>query len=109
MNRACLGAIRSTSASARALTSSTCPVSRRCLPTSTHIKPTVGQARFYAQVGTPPKSHKVYDSAAEAVKGVKSGDIVLSGGEFVVPLRIRFFTEEVFRLQVSVCAVFPTL
>jgi hypothetical protein len=51
----------------------------------------------------------VYDSAAEAVKGVKSGDIVLSGGEFVVPLRIRFFTEEVFRLQVSVCAVFPTL
>ncbi|KAJ9099183.1 hypothetical protein QFC21_004063 [Naganishia friedmannii] len=80
MNRACFGALRSTSASARALTSSTRAVSRRNLPTSTYIKPAAGQARFYAQVGTPPKSHKVYDSAAEAVKGVKSGDIVLSGG-----------------------------
>ncbi|KAJ9116381.1 hypothetical protein QFC22_004822 [Naganishia vaughanmartiniae] len=81
MNRACLGALRSTSVSARTLTSSTTlSVSRRTLPSSTYLKPVVSQARFYAQVGTPPKSHKVYDSAAEAVKGVKSGDIVLSGG-----------------------------
>jgi 3-oxoacid CoA-transferase len=29
-----------------------------------------------------PKSHKVYASADEAVKDVKSGDILLSGGEF---------------------------
>lgn len=82
MNRACLGALRSTSVSARALASSTCTVSRRTLPTFTYTKPVFGQARFYAQVGTPPKSHKVYDSAAEAVKGVKSGDILLSGGAY---------------------------
>lgn len=35
--------------------------------------------RTYAQ--HVPKSHKVYESADEAVKDVKSGDILLSGGE----------------------------
>ena len=80
MNRACFGAFRSTSASARVLTTSASTVARRSLPTTSYCKPAVIQTRLYAQVGTPPKSHKVYDSAAEAVKDVKSGDIVLSGG-----------------------------
>jgi hypothetical protein len=35
--------------------------------------------RSYASL--VPKSRKVYDSAEEAVKDVKSGDILLSGGE----------------------------
>ena len=37
--------------------------------------------RTYASL--VPKSRKVYDSAEEAVKDVKSGDILLSGGEFM--------------------------
>lgn len=40
-------------------------------------------ARGYASavgVGARPKSRKVYDSADEAVRDVKSGDILLSGG-----------------------------
>ncbi|GHJ90435.1 hypothetical protein NliqN6_6837 [Naganishia liquefaciens] len=80
MNRACLGALRSTSASARVLTASTSTLARRAVPSASYVKPCLTQTRSYAQVGTPPKSHKVYDSAAEAVKDVKSGDIVLSGG-----------------------------
>ena len=81
MNRACLGALRSTSASARVLTASTSTLARRAVPSASYVKPCLTQTRSYAQVGTPPKSHKVYDSAAEAVKDVKSGDIVLSGGK----------------------------
>lgn len=80
MNRACLSALRSTSTTAKVLRTSTFTVGQRVPTTSTYVKPALGQARFYASVGTPPKSHKVYDSAAEAVKDVKSGDILLSGG-----------------------------
>ena len=80
MNRACFGAFRSTSASARVLITSASSVARRPVPATSYLKPALIQTRSYAQVGTPPKSHKVYDSAAEAVKDVKSGDIVLSGG-----------------------------
>ncbi|KAJ9106973.1 hypothetical protein QFC20_003873 [Naganishia adeliensis] len=80
MNRACLSALRSTSTTAKVLSTSTFNVARLVPTTSTHVKPSFAQARFYASVGTPPKSHKVYDSAAEAVKDVKSGDILLSGG-----------------------------
>jgi 3-oxoacid CoA-transferase len=37
----------------------------------------------YATVNSAPipKSRKVYDSVDEAVKDVKSGDVLLSGGE----------------------------
>lgn len=42
-------------------------------------------SRTYAQ--HVPKSRKVYDSADEAVKDIKTGDILLSGGEFRVPLK----------------------
>lgn len=80
MNRACLSALRSTSTTAKVLSTSAFNVARLVPTTSTHVKPSFAQARFYASVGTPPKSHKVYDSAAEAVKDVKSGDILLSGG-----------------------------
>ena len=44
---------------------------------------TVHRVRFYAVVSsaaTPTKS-KVWDSVEDAIKDVKSGDILLSGGE----------------------------
>lgn len=52
---------------------------RRTLP----LPFTVARVRFYAVVDAPPPAKtKVWDSVDDAVKDVKSGDILLSGGAF---------------------------
>lgn len=107
MNRACLGALRSSSVTAKALTTSTSRLARRSVPAAHYLKPALSQTRSYAQVGTPPRSHKVYDSAAEAVKDVKSGDIVLSGGMSCGSLIMDQMAEP--ELQASVYVVSQTL
>ncbi|KAJ3867061.1 hypothetical protein EV359DRAFT_71442 [Lentinula novae-zelandiae] len=40
----------------------------------------VSRARFISTVGTPPQAPKLWDSADEAVKDVKSGDVLLCAG-----------------------------
>lgn len=59
------------------------PRLRQRLPTPAAVH----RVRYYAVVAsaaTPQKS-KVWDSVDEAIKDVKSGDILLSGGEFILP------------------------
>ncbi|KAF9068685.1 hypothetical protein BDP27DRAFT_1392630 [Rhodocollybia butyracea] len=41
---------------------------------------TVSRVRFTSTAGTPPRKSKVWDSADEAVKDIKSGDTLLCGG-----------------------------
>ena len=45
--------------------------------------------RFYSVVVDAPRKTKVWDSVDEAVKDVKSGDIILSGGAFSRGVRTR--------------------
>lgn len=64
--------------SSYAATTSRLPISLRLLPSTRQLA-----RRQYAtalNVGSRPKSHKVYDNVDEAVADVKSGDILLSGG-----------------------------
>ena len=41
----------------------------------------LAQVKAYSVVADAPKKSKVWDSVDEAVKVVKSGDVLLSGGE----------------------------
>jgi hypothetical protein len=53
-----------------------------------------------------PKKRKVWDSVDEAVKDVKTGDIVLAGGSWMFVMRLLSLIDDSF-MQASGCVVSP--